>query len=62
MGTGHLPAVLAPLAGAISSYFSKLLGKYISFKTKAQKSCIEGMLMSAFLLPSGLPHKFRQAA
>lgn len=39
------------LQGAISSYFSKLLGKYISFKTKAQKSCIEGMLRLHFCCP-----------
>lgn len=32
----------------ISSYFSKLLEKYISFKTKAQKSRIEGMLCLHF--------------
>lgn len=31
-----------------SSYFSKLLEKFISFKTKAQKSRIEGMLCLHF--------------
>lgn len=43
MGAGHVPAVLAPPAGTISSYFSKLLGKYISFKRRhrnhASKEC-----------------------
>lgn len=62
MGTGHLPAVLAPLAGAISSDFSKLLWEIYLFQNKGTEIMHRRNVNVCIFAASGLPHKFRQVA